>query len=388
MKNLWIKGTIALLMVISLSGCKNRSVQTSSQERQSEAAETQGHGITTDPSEAESIYQFPLEYVNAEGKVNFDTQISINENAQLDELTTDKAVAMRIDNEKIYHNLFGQTDVVTEQMIDLDNDDGSKGMAYYYNGSQGESLSITDRSFYYHDKFLNYILNAFRLEENTRDYNANLYIQNRNLSFAAQESALESILQELSLLGIDLDGNIEYTCYTLDYQTLMQEESAIDVNGIQDTGSYKDMWDENDDCYYFCIRQTQNGLPITHEYADAFGRVEDSNAPIQAIISRSGIKMLTVDKIFDFSDSEHKANVGEFNRMALSVKEKYEQLLTNSTYTVTDAALYYLSMKKEKGNYEVKPVWVFNLTEYVNDSEQTYQLQMIIDAQTGKEIIL
>lgn len=65
MKNLWKKGTIALLMVISLSGCKNRSVQTSSQERQSESAETQGHGITTDPSEAESIYQFPLEYVNA-----------------------------------------------------------------------------------------------------------------------------------------------------------------------------------------------------------------------------------------------------------------------------------------------------------------------------------
>lgn len=385
MRKIWINGSVILLIVMSLSGCRSRNIQTSSQNSPSDLHE---QNIRSETSVAETNYQFPVEYVKNEGRVNFNVQIIISADAQIDNLAIREAVAAKIDNEKIYRGLFGHTEVENEQMIDLNNDDGSKGTAYYYNGSHGESLSITDRSFYFHDNLFNYISNAFRLEENTQDYNANLYRQEGDLDFATRKRALESVLQELSSLGIRLDDHIDDTCYVLDHQTLMQEESAMDINGNRAAENYKGNWDEKDDCYYFCIRQTIDGLPVTHEYADAFGYVGDSNAPIQAIVSQNGIEMLTVDKVFDLTDHIKKVKIANFDGIALSVKEKYEELLTDSTYTVTRAELYYLSIKREKGKYEVKPVWVFDITEHVNHLEQTYSIQMIIDAQTGEEIIL
>lgn len=383
MKNLWTNGWIALLAVLSLNGCTAKPAQTDSEKINTDLQE---QTTVADTSKEDSIYQFPTEYLYAEGKVTFQTQLVIPLDGKLDRLVTGEALSLKINAENVFHQLFGNTEVLNEQIIDLDHDDGSKGTAYYYNGSQGESLSITDQSIYFHNNFLNYISNAFHLEEGSPDFNANLYMQDGNLSFATQEQALERILSQLSLLGINLDGNMEYTCYVLNYETLKQEESAMDVNGNQDQERYKDTWDETDNSYYFCIRQTQDGLPVTHEYADAFGHVEDGNAPIQAIISQNGIQMLTVDRVFQFSNADKKAELAEFDLIALSVKEKYEKLLTDSTYTVTHAKLYYL-VEKNEGKYEGKPVWVFRITEQVNQSEQTYH-QIIIDAETGMEIIL
>lgn len=381
MGKLRINGYITLLLVMSLSGCENRNKQNSSQDLPEQ-------NITAETPETETGYQFPAEYVMDEGSVNFDVQILISPEAQTDNLAVKQAAVIKPDNEKIYSGLFEHTEVEDEQIIDFNNDDGSKGTSYNYNGSHGEHLSITDSVFYFRGNLFFYITNSFRLEENEQDSNADLYKRDDNLDFATQESALESIIQELSLLGIHLGSDIEYTCYVLDYQTLMQEESAIDMDGNIASDSYKDSWGKEDDCYYFCIRQTADGLPVTHVYADIFGRVEDSNAPIQVIISQNGIEMLTVDRIFDLSNNTKRAELAEFDRIAISIKEKYEELITDSTYTVTSAELYYLSIKEKEGKYEVKPVWVFSITEHVDNLEQIYHLQMIIDAQTGEEIIL
>lgn len=73
-----------------------------------------------------------------------------------------------------------------------------------------------------------------------------------------------------------------------------------------------------------------------------------------------------------------------FEDIADSVSMKFNSLLTNATYRVTDATIYFMTKYYNDGIYTVTPIWIFSTTE--ESSEGKAEVFTFIDAVTGMEI--
>lgn len=367
---------ILFLGAVLLTGCSQRkAAAVDTLNRQN------GPDNGADRSMSQEMVQIPDKFMKLEGNVTFDTQIDMGKEFPM---VLYSASAKKMEHDTIFNRLFEQVQITEEQTLDMDNDDGSKGKAYYYTGNNGEKLSITDSGIRYYTPDSYYILNSFQLKEYDENYNAGQYSPDRDFSFETRTGALKKVMEGLEQLGVHLDNAYGYNSYSLDYQTLKDLEYVIDQDGNKDIANYKPGWSEADNCYYFCIWQEASGLPVAYKYTDIFGY----NAPIQVIYSERGFEMIHVDKTFHFTSKETQPLLKPFEQVAASVTKKYNDLLTDSTYTVTKASLCNWAMKNKQNQYEVMPVWVLDITEQSNHTDDSYHINMVIDAQTAKELII
>lgn len=368
-------------MVVFLSSCSEHSDMTKLKSSEAAAAPK-----ATVNNESEAMISFPSMVQQDIGKVHFNASVLGPKSTDLKGCT---AVPKSLNSELIYSQLFNGVTVTNHQELDIRNDDGTTGKADYYNGEEKESLSITEHSISYYQNLAFYVMNTFHLEKGQQDYNADLYQKNTDFSFLSRKDALNKIIKELTALGINLDGNLIANCYPLDYETMKKEEYAIDQNGTLDRPSYKESWSSDDNCYYFCIRQSAEDLPVSYKYADTFNKIEDGNSPIQILISKNGIEMLRIDKIFEISYTG-TVKLSDIDSIVKSISDKYNELLTTSSYTVNKLELQEICIKGPGGKYTVRPSWVAEIYEYPDSQNvsEYYQLQMIIDGQNAKEIIL
>lgn len=389
MKKRRISGYATLLIIIMLfTGCShnNDSIETKETNMQTEAISIE---ISTEVSEHEGMTQFPTEYIMEDGKVKFSTEVIAGTNGIVEPLFIYQAEPIKVVHDKIYDAFFAQTELKNTQILDRKNEDGSMGTAYYYHGTAGESLSILETSFRYYSQFAFQVLNSFSLEKGQDGYNADLYQTNKDFLFLNHEDAEREILEQMKSIGLELgNDDYQYQYYSLDYATLEKEENILNMDGNQDIESYKDGWSEEDNCYYFCIRQKKDGIPIAYEFANAFSEYNDGNAPVQAMISRDGLKMLAMDRWFQLTKTSEQAILLDFEQIASRVTDKFGDLLTETIYDVKRAELIFWVFKDHQGEYTMKPVWIFDVMEQAEGMEQGYLLQMMIDAQTGEEIVL
>lgn len=215
-------------------------------------------------------------------------------------------------------------------------------------------------------------------------YNADLYSTEEQLPFMSREDAFQIIDKTLTEAGIEFKHS--YTGYALDYNCMQSQEYHEDMDGNIDQANYKNQWSASDEGYYFCINQIYRGLPLYHVYCEIFTDMADANAPIQAFISKDGIEYLDIEKIFEISDEGMSVPLAAVDVIAETVANKYNQILGNATYEITEAELcYYVDLSSGAGIYDVKPVWIVKGIEKSEQKEQG--IQTIIDAQTAKEII-
>ena len=320
---------------------------------------------------AKSI-EFPKEYKLETDNVKFDTEVIVSDEVTKNGMSVITASQQRIDAEKAYETLMGNTEI---------RDKGENDTQLWYEGVNNEILTITPYSLGYSTKFFAYVSNAFRLQQGFSDYNAYKYSTEDELSFATREQAFEIIKSTLGTIGIDIDE--QNSCFTLDHKIMQEEEYVTNIDGNVATEYYKDNWTEDDDSYYFIINQSYEETPTYHVFYEAFPLAADENAPIQVVYNKNGIQFLQIEKVFEFSEGNGVYDLKSFSEIAQVLQNKYGMLLGNSTYEVNSAKLYYMENKVAENQYEILPVWIFRTTE----SSTGKILQDVVNAQTAEEII-
>lgn len=353
------KISVLLLLCLGMAcaGCKH-------EEKQSQ--------ISEEINGSQNTIEIPEQYCYEAGNIKFDTSISASEKIKSSGMKKLSASLKEIDGEKAFQCLMGNTEL---------NNSGENDSEKWYEGTNQDILTVSPHSLSYSTKFNVYVSNAFRLQKGYSDYNAEQYSTEDNLKFETKENAFNHIKATLESIGIKIEDT--YTCYALDYETMKQEESTIDMDGNEVSQLKKENWTEEDDSYFFLIHQEYEGIPSYHAFYDTIPTLAEENAPVQVLYNKNGIQFLQIEKVFDYSEIQGTYPLKNFSEIAKVIEKKYGMLLGDSTYEVTYASLYYMESKTAESEYEVQPVWIF----FTKENSTGEILQDIVNAQTGEEVI-
>lgn len=325
--------------------------------------------------------------------VIFDTDIVINQGVTEDSLIKSTASLIISDGEKLKKEFFNNKDVVSNDVLAGKDSVGNDSTFTYLTSSDSSYLSFNNSSspiLFRNKNFDRYISNSFEFIPNSEGYNADKYSTEKNFSFATQKEAFNNIKETMSSVGFDIGDN--YKAYALDYETLKQEEHAIDKDGNEDKSVYKPSWSEEDNCYYFIIRPTIKNIPTFSKTLKPLSVNQsvllDCFAPVKIIYNKTGIQFIDIGFIFKFNKSSEKVNLAPFEKIAEVVAEPYANMLGDNKYKVTKAELVYrIDAFVVKSPYPINLVWVINTEETASNDSKIINIETIVDAVSGKEII-
>lgn len=360
-----------LSMTVWIAGCSGPNSQIIS--------ETEAESAALDGS-----VEFPKYMKQEINGVAFDLNLEVPENLELSKVKKSRA-ARQIPKVDSIVKVLGKNEDALEAY--KDKFEGENGIVYdtYYAKYSDESLLSVDTAMVYSTSFFEKIHNSFRIEKSAL-YNADKYISEAN-EFETPEICFEQVKKQINLCGYKLD-DCDYKYYTLDYNTMRQEEIQLDkageVSNSEDTG-----WSAEDNCYYFFAEQVHNGIPVYFGEQD-FPQDNIENRPFQVVYSKDGIKRLDITKLYTFESMDENVNFKGFEEIANKVAEKYGNILTDAKYEAARAKLYQMPVKTEQGEYEVKVIWLFEIKETGIDSEsgENFEntLYTCINAETGEEV--
>lgn len=370
-----------LLLGISmcmLVGCSNQSTADDGENTKS------GGSVTGEVTAV--LDNIPETFSREDGNVVFDAEVKLNAYDQEKGLVTASAHLQKVNGEKALALLWQEKDgKYIEEGYESESEYGEKVITMC--GSNADNtvqfLAGPYSSVAHYGRMeTSYITGAFRLQKKYEDYNADKYSLTDELDFMTREDAFTKLESALKQMGYDFEK--EYSAYALDAETMEKEEYHMSMDGGIDKDEYKEQWTRDDDCYYFTIRQNYRGLPIHYAYAGVFTNYDPENAPVQAIFAKDGIVELDVNFIYEMSSEEMVQQLIGPEEAAEMVSKKYNSILGDTSYKISRIELVYIvDAAEEKGSYELKPAWIF--TGAQSDGKG---IQTIIDAQTGKEVIL
>ena len=242
---------------------------------------------------------------------------------------------------------------------------------------EGTSFSVTDGI-----KFTTgngYFFNGVLLY----DDNGNLpeeYSEAREVSGFSEDKAWRIVEEELVAIGYEIEG--ERRSIALPHTFSEEKEHWLSQNGENDGTAYKGEWTEEDDGWYFFMRQNLQGLPVYSQYV--YLDNTDIDTPLRFLCSRRGVEEMHIDYYFDFQEGEERTYLLPFEKIAEVVAERNNELLTESEYEVSKAVLCQFVPQKDK-DYKVTPAWIIDVIE--TNEEGVYPFTMIVNAVTGEEII-
>lgn len=331
---------------------------------------------------------FPAEYHNTVNGVTFDLQVEVPAQAELAHLTRDTAVRQYPDIEQAIR-AYAQGKTVTDEKRDQVTEENGRNYSCYYGKYEDGSYLYLDNTFSCgaSDAFEK-IRSAFHVEKMWGEYNADQYLSGQEFSFATKAEALEKVTGMVASAGYEL-GETESVCYSLDAQTMAQQERSYDMEGNVITGQYE--WDASDNGYYFFLKQMHHGLPVYFGREPFLDDGEDS-MPVQAVYTENGFVRLDVTWLYTFTNGTEPVALLDFDAAVEAVASKYGDVLSEVNYLIRRATLYEMPIATQSGEYEVKPVWQFEVKESGFDSELGRDFEntlfTFIDAETGKEIVL
>ena len=330
-------------------------------------------GESADTTSTEQVNgSFPKRLDMEIDRVKFDAEV-LAHSAENMKAKSYEATLRKFDKEKLKEKFLSSIED-PETMSSEDPD------SYY--GKKDEFLSVYPTGIFFYTDFHRYVKNTFSLFEDDR--NAEMYMKDTDFDFASRDEAKEIVLKELDSVGAGLGSDYFINMYSLDYETMKENEKVLNMDGGLDKSPYKPDWSSKDNCYYLCIRQSVNGIPVGYKYADADENINEYNAPIQLLYSSSGIEFLSIDRMFDFSDKNEEVVLADMDKVSACIAKKYNDILNEAKYSVSKLELHYICVKESETKYTVRPAWVVTMSEIGDDTP----FQMIIDAQTAEEIVL
>ena len=204
------------------------------------------------------------------------------------------------------------------------------------------------------------------------------------VSFGSRGEAIEAVKQELAEIGFS-EFEFRLEAYPANHKT-MEKIEAERCTSKEEQAQKKDEWTQEDDAYVVYGFQTQDALPVFHQWMSVFQSMaydNIDNAVVSAVYSRRGIEQLRVEYVYYLEDTGETLTLKEFEEIAGIVEAKFENILNESTYEVTRAKLFQMVRLNEKQEYAAEPIWYFEVAEDGASKSVT-----LVDAVTGKEIVL
>lgn len=280
-------------LLLSLAGCKKTETE--------RTKEPDAERLNAEQAEInESVRSFPADFSDTIGNVTFDMDIIVNADLTETSLVTAAARMQKVNQEKAFQLFFSRIEKYDTYDYEEKDEYGKGAHSITYVSPEETTLTYGPRSskFNYMERDrMPYILTAFVPFQDER-YNADLYSTEAQLPFMTREEAFEKIQNALREMDIQIEA--DYTGYALDHETMESQEHHEDMDGNIDRSQYKAGWSGEDDCYYFCVNQTYQGLPVYSVYNEMLKDATDANAPIQAVVSGDGIEMLEIENAFEF----------------------------------------------------------------------------------------
>ena len=213
MKNeIWkrmISAVMAAALCLSMAGC-GKGAQTLSQTGASGTVETKEADLADGTAEnsAESTFsgtgaEFPEFYEKEGNTVSFQTEVLYVYLFRENGLRKLSAAVQKPDPIKALECLMGEVEI-TEKNEEENN--------YWYEGADGENLTVNNTSVGFSTRFFVYVSNAFRLQQGYSDYNADQYELDQDLEFATRQEAFEDIRQTFQTMGIDIGDRYKLLC--------------------------------------------------------------------------------------------------------------------------------------------------------------------------------
>lgn len=250
-------------------------------------------------------------------------------------------------------------------------------------------------------KYLEKIDPTVYLQENSVHFNGGQFGSDEDLPFMKQEDAIEEVFAWLSDLKVE-NMTIEKT-YVLDHRQLQKEHDAQSAAGEAETFDkgknervpFHIQYTEDDDCYYFILRETLDGINVfsyPHGSPDDDSYVTGASAEI--VLSRSGIEYLSVSSHYTVKNREEEQTILPAEQAIQILKNKYDQMILSNPIAVEEMSLLYIPeiINNSKNQFVLTPVWAFDTTEEITvlgaegnkGKKETY---VLINAITGKEIL-
>lgn len=112
-------------------------------------------------------------------------------------------------------------------------------------------------------------------------------------------------------------------------------------------------------------------------------------APLQLFTSDAGIEWMQLLYNFKFKKADRKLMLKPFAEVANVLEREYSLLLTENTYEVVKAELFFwVDVIHDKRILEMEPVWIITIREYVDGNKDKYgEYQEIYSAVTAKSIV-
>lgn len=326
---------------------------------------------------------FPVRISETIGNVTFDMDVIAGADLTDDSVVTAKAQMQKVNREKAFDLFFSHISEYDTYDYEEEDEYGKPSHQVTYVGPGETMLAYGPRSskFEYREgDLMPYVQNSFVPFQDER-YNADLYNTETQLPFMTREDAFGTVQNALKQMGIEIEAS--YTGYALDHETMQSQEHHEDMDGNPDSSQNKARWSEEDDCYYFYIRQTFRGLPLYYVYNQEFADAVEIDTPVQAVVSGEGIEWLSIENVFAVSEEQGGVSLADMDSVVKTAADKYNQILGDAAYEVTKAQLYYyVDLASGTGTYDMKPAWILTGSE-----QGGKDIQIIIDARTAEEIL-
>ena len=337
-------------------------------------------GEASESAETTSV-QIPETYERTEENVYFKADIICSDEVRKGSVKIPQVRLQQIDEDKVIDETFGNAVITKDEILENPGDDGKVHRVRYLWGTEEQHVSLYDYGASYISILYPYIAHSFDLEGKEGNYSTEA-----QLSFMSTDSAWSELNEIFDRMQVSLGEDPSFKHYALDYQTLASQEYVMDMDGNIDRSQYKPEWTVEDEGYYFCIWQTYNGIKIHTPYSDMIKKYADFNAPVQVMLSANGLEYLSLGRTFLIDPKESTEELVSLDTVADVVIKKYSMILTDATYTVDRMELCYYPVEESEGNYELKCVWIMDITEEPTLTA-TGRFQMMVDAVSGEELL-
>lgn len=280
----------------------------------------------------------------------------------------------------------------------------------------GTILSCSESALSFTSPQLGDIESYLWLERGASNYNGAAFLTGKEFAFGTQQECFKEIRETLNSLGVSVCD--DYICYSVDNNVLTEEAErykenllsrareigllAEDGSPISEEELYQDLPDPSytvdDDCYYYVLFPSVNGVPITREDTGIFengGLI--SGSIIEVIYSKEGIVHLYLNSIYQVNE-KIQAEKGMDTEEALAwLDEKYNNIILDGDYEVQEISFEYVPISKgDRIHVELVPAWRFGVlhtmsllgkTSAEDAAEVQVYEQIMVNAVTGKEIV-
>lgn len=285
-----------------------------------------------------------------------------------------------------FYDFFAKEETVKEKMTyELLNRMNKKEQGVYYELTNGSTVCLYPMELIYtRDEFSEqycYVIDTSLT--NTASYNANMFSQEKDLSFQSRQAVMEVVLEFLGGMKFDRSHYVS-RIYSLDFESIKEQYSRIFDWGFDDSIIDIKEWQEEDEAYEICIWQEVQGLPVWTGKGAYYSIVDDSEAPIQATYRSDGFCEFRIKDMCEFRTGSNRSPLLTAEEIKDIIAEKYQDILAEETIVVKELQLCALAINQGDGTCEIAPAW-----SCIYESDTGYNIvssQIIYDARTGREI--